>query len=540
MRTFRRILLVLAVLSLCLTLTPGALAAGDERFDNKSWDQITGDFLQRFGALETGRVGIAYYNTVTGEEHLFNADDYITVGSVYKVPLNMAYAERISRGEMTLESPIYAVSYQILLRGTIIDSNNDYAKVLWDNLGGYHQYRRTIAPYMGEDPDTVSWTYYENNLFTARQMLACLRLLYENPERFPYVEDTMKEAEPNNYFRRDEHRWPMAHKYGFNTENYHTYVADAGICYTTEPFLLVVFTDNSPAAYDLLAQYAVLMCDYTEYQTVAQRRAGAAQRAVEAMEMPAAPQPVAGGVSGGTGEAPVLNMDLPTFAKLAAILAATLLGLGLCAKLARRGGYLMILPAVVIFAAGVLMSRGLIRASGVELFTLSRDGGREASEAFFTALEDGDYKAAAELFSGYTVLGPEIVPADSEGARLNAMLRASYSHRLGSGSTEGSEAVQSVSFTHLSWPRIEAALREETLRALERMESERGDEELYDENWNLLPELVAEARASAFETLMLSPADYYTEDNLTIALHYSFTGWQIDRNAALVNAICGK
>lgn len=540
MRTFRTALAVLAALCLLLSLVPAAFAAGDERFDNKSWEEITTAFLQSYGATQTGHVAIGYYNTVTGEEQYYNPDDYITVGSVYKVPLNMVYCERIANGEMTLESPVYSISYQILLRGTIIDSNNDYAKVLWDFLGGYHNYRRTIAPYMGEDPDTVIWTFYENNLFTARQMTTCLRLLYENPERFPYLLDTMKEAEPNNYFRRDEQRYTIAHKYGYNVENYHTYIADAGVVYTEEPFLLVMFTDNSPSAYELLAQYAVLMSDYTEYQRVSRLKSGASERAVASLALPEAPSPVAGGAVVSQGDTPVLNMDLSTFAKLAGILAATLFGLGLCAKLARRAGGLMLLPAAVILAAGLLMSVGLIRTSGVEFFTVSRDAGREAADAFFTALEDGEFKAAAELLAGYTALGPEAVPADAEGQRLNALLRASYSHALGSGKTDGSEAVQNVSFTHLSYSKLGEALREETRRRLDSFESERSEDALYDGSWNFRPEVVEEARSTALEALLLSPADWYVEENLTLGLHYSFSGWQIGKNEALVNAICGK
>ena len=192
MKALKRILTAAAVLCLLATMLPGALAAGDERFDGKTWEQVTCDFLDLVGAREMGTVGIGYYNTVTGEEEYLNADEYITVGSVYKVPLNMVFCEMISNGEMELNSSIFGIDYETLLRGSIIDSNNDYAKILWDKLGSYHRYRELIAPYMGEDPETVSWKYYENNYFTPRQMITCLRTLYNNPERFPYVIDQQR------------------------------------------------------------------------------------------------------------------------------------------------------------------------------------------------------------------------------------------------------------------------------------------------------------------------------------------------------------
>ena len=184
MKAFRKLLALAAALCLMLSMLPFASAEIDQRFEGKSWEDVANEFLNRIRAYEMGQFAIGYYNTVTGEEHFINPDTYITVGSVYKVPLNMLYCERIGKGEMTLDSQVFGINYNTLLRGTIIDSNNDYAKVLWDNTGSYHTYRMLIAPYMGEDAETVDSTFYLNNLFTARQMITCLRTLYENPERW--------------------------------------------------------------------------------------------------------------------------------------------------------------------------------------------------------------------------------------------------------------------------------------------------------------------------------------------------------------------
>ena len=222
MKRVRQCLAAAVVLVRLAVLLPCASAEGDARFDGKTWEEVTDEFLNGYGAYEIGQIGIGYYNTVTGEEHYVNGDTFITVGSVYKVPLNMVYCERIANGEMTLSTPVFGIEYETLMRGTIIDSNNDFAYTLWNAIGSYRYYRQLIAPYMGEDPDTVDVTFYENNLFTAREMITCLRNLYENPDRFPYILDTMLEAEPTNYFRRDEHRYPIAHKYGFDPEVYHT------------------------------------------------------------------------------------------------------------------------------------------------------------------------------------------------------------------------------------------------------------------------------------------------------------------------------
>ena len=541
MKAYRRILAAAAVICLLAALLPSAFAARDERFDGKTWEQVTMDFLNRVKAMEQGMVAIGYYNTVSGEEQYLNPDEYITVGSCYKVPLNMIYCEKIANGEMQLDTPIFGIPYETLLRGTIIDSNNDYAKTLWDKLGSYRLYREMIAPYMGEDPQTVSWKCYENNFFTARQMITCLRTLYENPDRFPYLIDTMKEAEPNNYFHRDEHRFEIAHKYGYNNESYHYYIADSGIFYTTEPFLLVVLTDNTPQAFDVLAQYAVLMCDYTEYTAAARIRETAPERAVEKLKFPTAPAAPEGEATDTVvSDAPLLNMDLETFARLAGILALTVFGLGLCVKLAKHAGYVTLIPAIIILAAGLLISRGLIRSSGATLFALSRGDGRETVESFFTELEAGDYAAALQLLDGYEALGVENTPEGERTARVYDALRSSYGHTVTGGSAQENEAEYTVSFRRLYIYALRQGVMEETKNILKTYMTERPEEEVFDENDEIRSEVVTEAFEQAFEVAMANLDPYYREIEIPIQLKYGLKGWLIQPNIELMRAICGR
>ena len=541
MKAIKRILAAAAILCLLAALFPCALAASDARFDGKTCEQVTTDFLSKAGALDMGAVGIGYYNTVTGEEQYINADAYVTVGSVYKVPLNMIYCEKIANGEMSLGSEIFGIPYETLLRGTIIDSNNDYAKILWDKVGSYRLYREMIAPYMGEDPQTVSWKFYENNFFTPRQMLTCLRTLYDNPERFPYVIETMKEAEPNNYFHRDEHRFEVAHKYGFNTEGYHSYVADSGIIYTTDPFLLVMFTDNTPNAYDVLAQYAVLMSDYTEYHTAERIRLSAPDRALEKLSFPEAPAPAtAEKAEGGMSEAPLLDMDLETFGRIVGILTLTVLGLGLCVKLAKHAGYITIIPAIIILAAGLLISRGLVRSSGTTLFVLSRGDGSEAVETFFGELEAGEYAAACELLDGYSAIGVENSAESPEAERVYDALRGSYSHWWQSGSSEDNKASHSVLFRHLDIAAMKEAVFSETRNVLLAYIMEMPEEEVFDENLDIREAVLQTAYQQAFDTVLENARDFCRDDTVDLELEFGLKGWLIQPNKALIKAICGQ
>ena len=373
-------------------------------------------------------------------------------------------------------------------------------------------------------------------------MITCLRTLYNNPERFPYVIDTMKEAEPENYFRRDERRFMIAHKYGFNNEEYHSYVADSGIVYTTEPFLLVVFTDNTPQAYDVLAQYAVLMCDYTEYHTTERIRQGAPERAMQKLSFPEAPVPEKGEETavGGVTDAPLLDMDLTTFARLAGVLALTAIGLGLCVKLAKHAGYVTLVPAVIILLAGVLISRGLILSSGAGLFNADRGDGSAAVESFFGSLESGDYAAACELLNGYSALGVEAEPEDPNAARVVEALRRSYAHTRVGGSSEENEASHSVSFRHLDIAAMRDAVFAQTRSVLDSFVAARPESEVFDGAGEIREELLEEAFAQALDAALAQPEDYAREDALELKLQYSLKGWLIQPDEALMNAICGR
>ena len=188
--------LISAALILCVLLSPAPAALakdGDPRFDGKTWEEVVEDFNARLGIGERN-AAYGYRNTVTGEEHFFNADQYMVSASMYKVPLNMIVAEKVYEGDISFDTLIGGLSYRQLQEGSIIHSDNDFARVLWMYVGSgvYRSYRRVIAPLMGEDADTVDPQFYVNNYFTPRQMIHCLNELYTNAERYPGVIECMK------------------------------------------------------------------------------------------------------------------------------------------------------------------------------------------------------------------------------------------------------------------------------------------------------------------------------------------------------------
>ena len=97
MKLLKRILAAAALLCLLLYLSPAAFADNEDLYKNKTWDQVIEEFFQRYDVDEDG-ISLGYYNMVTGEEHYFNGDQYMVAGSMFKVPLNMCFTEKILNG----------------------------------------------------------------------------------------------------------------------------------------------------------------------------------------------------------------------------------------------------------------------------------------------------------------------------------------------------------------------------------------------------------------------------------------------------------
>lgn len=539
MKLLKRILAAAALLCLLLYLSPAAFADNEDLYKNKTWDQVIEEFFQRYDVDEDG-ISLGYYNMVTGEEHYFNGDQYMVAGSMFKVPLNMCFTEKIHNGEMDWDTKIGSISYKTLLHDTIVHSSNDYAKILWQELGNgkYRTYREIIAPYMGEDPATVDEKYYENNFFTARQMIYCLRMLAGEPERFPGLIEAMQEAEPDEYFRRSEDRFDIAHKYGFLNTEYHLYMDDCAIAYTDDPIVFVMFTDNIERAYEVMAEYSTLMCDYTQYNTslrleaeaLAKEAAATPAPAIELVEPSASPEGNAPGSGGGIG----------AILAVAGVIAALLLAV--CAAL-RSGKRKNVRPGWAIAAAGLAAAAMLLSLVGVNAGTLvARAEGDPAAAAteFMDALMAGDYAAAYSHMAGYSGLGLENAPADAVGQKMYDALRESYAYELtGDCTVDKLEARQQLSFTYLDLTAMEEQVQEETLEQLKGIVQSRPKSQLYDENDNYLPEVAQEAYAAAVSAVLESAEEYYTTVGILLELEYSDEQWRVVPSPQLLKAVSG-
>ena len=574
MRNWKKFFAALLMLAMLLPLAPAAVAEGEEddvRFADKTWEEILDEFLAEHHA-DPASVACGWCNTVTGEEHYHNADQYMVSGSMYKVPINMIFTEKVHNGEIGWDTFIGGYRYEYCLHATIVDSNNDIAKGMWDYLGGYQPYRHILAPYMGEDPDTVDEKFYENNFFTPRQMIYALKLLATESERFPKLIDEMLQAEPNKYFKERAHDYDIAQKYGYwpDPNGWHVALNDCAIIYTEEPICIVIFIDSvsEQASRELLKDYCDLMIAYTEYTTPARKEAeriAAEEAAIAALNeaTPAPPESESGDAPSAPAPtaAPQDEPGMPQPEEERAPGLFWPIALGLCTlagavwlslravRRARRGK--LSLPwalAAVLFGAaaiGICLLPGERAAKSVSPAAAAEDGASSAEAQaavteFFDSLVARDYARAYARLSGVATLGLEDTPASEDAARLMEAVRESWSWRLyGDCTLTRSGATQQVVFNSLDLSRMRDDIRAATEEEVERLAASLPADEIYAEDGGYLPSFTERAYAAALDAALARADEYYAATGLNIRLVKDGGEWLIVPDSALYGALTG-
>ena len=522
-------------------------------------------------------IGAGYYNFATGEEHYYNGDQYRVSGSMYKVPLNMLFMDWIAEGKITMDESIGGYRYVQLLEGTIIDSSNDYAKLLWDYAGAtietnpastlYHRYRILIAPFMGEDPDNVDAKYYENNFFTPRQVITCLRHLYDGGEKYDRLIETMQRAEPEKYFKLRERRFNIAHKYGWYAEDPILYLNDCALCFTDDPIAIVLFTTGTANAYGVLTDFCTLMCDYTEEKYAeriererqeAEAAALAAERDRLAAESAAAAQQVRESVSQAESGNSISSIPQPAAAeniqenKLHELALRPIIALGLIAAgtlaafiwfcIRHRSGRINLwygLGAIMLSALAMLACFPAM--DGITLSTVHEEGAPEAVEAFFQALENGDAAAADAWLAYGAQSGLLTVETDEMHAAALDALKASWEHKtIGDCTTEKASAWQEVQIRVLDFSKMEKDLQTETRVQLLDLARSMDREEVYDDAGNYRPAVAGQAYDRAMIRLLEQPQGYYNTFNCRVELTLTKDGWRIVPTKNLISMLSGK
>ena len=198
-------------------------------------------------------------------KYSMNEKDEFIAASIYKLPLAMLYFDKINEGEYTLDSTFtysgymhedagvissdYGIGSQVplsdLLNDLIIYSDNDAGHILYENLGGWKEYKEAMTKYT----NSISENYYTmDNVTTANTMNDVVTYLYDHKEDYKGLIKNMEEAEPGEYLDRDT-QLSMPQKYGM----YDYALNSVGFVECNTSYSIVVLTSLGDKGADVMA-----------------------------------------------------------------------------------------------------------------------------------------------------------------------------------------------------------------------------------------------------------------------------------------------
>lgn len=198
-------------------------------------------------------------------KYSMNEKDEFIAASIYKLPLAMLYYDKVNEGEYTLDSTFtysgymhedagvissdYGIGSQVplsdLLNDLIIYSDNDAGHILYENLGGWKEYKEAMTKYT----DSISENYYTmDNVTTANTMNDVMTYLYDHKEDYKGLIKNMEEAEPGEYLDRDT-QLSMPQKYGM----YDSALNSVGFVECNTSYSIVVLTSLGDKGADVMA-----------------------------------------------------------------------------------------------------------------------------------------------------------------------------------------------------------------------------------------------------------------------------------------------
>ena len=198
-------------------------------------------------------------------KYSMNEKDEFIAASIYKLPLAMLYYDKVNEGEYTLDSTFtysgymhedagvissdYGIGSQVplsdLLNDLIIYSDNDAGHILYENLGGWKEYKEAMTKYT----DSISENYYTmDNVTTANTMNDVVTYLYDHKEDYKGMIKNMEEAETGEYLDRDT-QLSMPQKYCM----YDSALNSVGFVECNTSYSIVVLTSLGDKGADVMA-----------------------------------------------------------------------------------------------------------------------------------------------------------------------------------------------------------------------------------------------------------------------------------------------
>ncbi len=284
-------------------------------------------FMEEYGLTEDN-FSFGYVYLDTGETWYYNRDKMMVGGSLYKLPLNMIYADRLADGTYSPDTTLNGgYTIENAQFKTLVQSNNNAADAMQSYLMGwqmsYHDYRILMAQYTTFTEDDFTDEYLLSNKFSPRFMVETLEYLYDHSDKYEQVIEYLKQAQPEQYFKREVDEYEIAQKYGYLEWQ----LNDVAIVYTDAPFILVIFTKSVYRSVEAVGAICSIMCDYTndlQQQYELFERAEAERLAAEAAAVESA-EPSPETLPQGSAEDEISFFPVAAaVAVLAALLAATI------------------------------------------------------------------------------------------------------------------------------------------------------------------------------------------------------------------------
>lgn len=265
-KSIRRVLSTALVLAVLGTAAVEAFAEETDRteegisiIDADELQERVDAFISEKG-LNPDNVSFGYCYTATGDRWYYNEDKWYYSASMYKVPLMMMLAEEEQKGVLTRDSNIYGLTLGQAEEYILVYSNNDYAHLMMKYFGTEPECRLLYKQYSELPDDYYISDFSDYSYFTAKFMTDVVETLFYEPERFPNIIDSLRLAQPENYFHKSlGQTYPIAQKYGSLKEFNHT----TGIIYMPNPIILTVMTSYANAPESVIADAAALFADYT-------------------------------------------------------------------------------------------------------------------------------------------------------------------------------------------------------------------------------------------------------------------------------------
>lgn len=254
-------LTLLLILAASLLLSGAASCDFEYDFAEQGLDEVISLFMAEYG-LDGSSFAMGWFDLVSGEEWFFSADSFMVAGSMYKLPLNMAYTDKLASGDLQPDDMAGKYTVERAMELSIVYSDNEAAELLQSALRlGRRDYRLLLAQYSGLDESELPEEYFSDNRISPRFMINTLVYLYDNSGLYSVLIDHMKAAHPGRYFKKSEGEYEIAHKYGY----FEGVLNDCAIVYAPRPFALVAFTSRVKNAEAALSALCELMTEYSLY-----------------------------------------------------------------------------------------------------------------------------------------------------------------------------------------------------------------------------------------------------------------------------------